>query len=261
MTLTRTSFEFITVETGPPEVGLDRIVLRRPPLNILHVDMIAELNAALAGLRRQPPRVLVLAAQGKAFCAGVSVEDHLPHRVRPMLKAFHDLFRNLRALGSATVAAVQGAALGGGCELACFADLVIASEDASFGQPEIKLGVFPPVAAVHLPRRIGTARTLQLVLSGDILPAQQAERIGLVDRVVPSHELEGVVQAAALRWSEKSAPALVAALVAEESLRVKNRIGERLAERRWAVPAELVDACSKALPPGFALDGGHIVAR
>jgi cyclohexa-1,5-dienecarbonyl-CoA hydratase len=106
------------------------------------------------------------------------------------------------------VAAVQGAALGGGCELACFADVVIAAEGATLGQPEIKLGVFPPVAAVCFPRRIGTARTLQLVLSGAVLEAREAERIGLVDRLVPAGELEAAVAATVAGFTDKSAAAL-----------------------------------------------------
>lgn len=186
-----------------------RLTLRRPPLNILDLGMIAELNSALVALRAQPRlRCLVLASDGKAFCAGVSVEDHLPGRVAAMLPAFHDVFRNLIALGVPVVSAVQGPALGGGCELACFADLVVATETATLGQPEIKLGVFPPVAAVCFPRRIGTARTFQLVASGDLLEAREAERIGLVDRVVPAADLEGVVAAAVTGLRDKSAPAL-----------------------------------------------------
>jgi cyclohexa-1,5-dienecarbonyl-CoA hydratase len=186
-----------------------RLTLCRPPLNVLDVAGIAELNAALLSLRgRKELRALVLAAEGKAFCAGVSVEDHLPGRVGPMLAAFHDVFRGLVALNVPTIAAVQGAALGGGCELACFADLVIAADTATLGQPEIKLGVFPPVAAVCFPRRIGTARTLQLVLSGAVLDAREAERIGLVDRVVPAGELADAVAAAVSGFTDKSAAAL-----------------------------------------------------
>jgi cyclohexa-1,5-dienecarbonyl-CoA hydratase len=98
--------------------------------------------------------------------------------------------------------------LGGGAELAAFCDLVIASERATFGQPEIKVGVFPPIAALHYPARIGLARTLQLLLSGETLTAQAAERIGLVDRVVPAHDLERAVSAAVAALVDKSAAIL-----------------------------------------------------
>ncbi|HUH13686.1 MAG TPA: enoyl-CoA hydratase/isomerase family protein [Longimicrobiales bacterium] len=186
-----------------------RIVLARPPLNVIHLEMARELSRALVGLReRRELRALVLSAEGRAFSAGVSIEDHLPGRAGDMIPAFHDIFRNLRALEVATIAAVQGAALGGGCELACFADFVIASEGATFGVPEVKLASFPPVAAVHFPHRIGAARTLQLVLSGDILSAREAERIGLVDRVVTAEALAEVVDDLAGKLREKSTPAL-----------------------------------------------------
>jgi cyclohexa-1,5-dienecarbonyl-CoA hydratase len=201
-----TGYSFLQVEDDG-EVA--RIVLRRPPLNVLHLEMVREILRALDGLRaNEARRVLVLAAEGKAFSAGVAVEDHLPQRASVMLPAFHEVFRRLRALSLPTVAAVQGAALGGGCELACFADVVIASESASFGLPEVKLASFPPLAAVHFPHRIGLARTLQMVLSGDALPAAEAARIGLVDAVVPAGELADAVQTQVRTLCEKSAPAL-----------------------------------------------------
>jgi cyclohexa-1,5-dienecarbonyl-CoA hydratase len=224
-------FRFLSVRN---DGAVGRIVLRRPPLNVMHVEMIEELNRALRDLRYEPGlRALVLAAQGKCFSAGVAVEDHLPEKVQPMLGAFHDTFRQLRRLACPTIAAVQGPALGGGCELACFADWVIASENATFGQPEIKLGVFPPVAAIHFPHRIGLARTMQLLLSGEILTAHEAERIGLVDRVVAPEKIEEAVEIVVASLREKSGPALRlakrAALAAEglgfeEGLREVERI-------------------------------------
>jgi cyclohexa-1,5-dienecarbonyl-CoA hydratase len=186
-----------------------RVTLARPPLNILTLGAIERLDAAIEEVgRRAGVKVLLLAAEGRAFCAGVAVEDHLGERAEPMLVAFHGVFRALYALECATVAAVQGPALGGGAELATFCDLVIASERAVFGQPEIKVGVFPPIAALHYPVRIGLARTLQLLLSGETLTAQAAERIGLVDRVVPVPDLEPAVSAAIATFADKSAAVL-----------------------------------------------------
>jgi cyclohexa-1,5-dienecarbonyl-CoA hydratase len=191
------------------EGSVARITLARPPLNILTLDAIEALGSALEEVSRRPDiKVLLLAAQGRAFCAGVAVEDHLGDRARPMLAAFHRIFRTLHVLECATVAAVQGPALGGGAELAAFCDLVIASEHARFGQPEIKVGVFPPIAALHYPARIGIARTIQLLLSGEVLPAPVAERIGLVDRVVPAGELEAAVASAVAAFAEKSGAVL-----------------------------------------------------
>lgn len=186
-----------------------RITLDRPPLNIFTTDMLAELNGALEAVAASPAlKVLVLAGAGKAFSAGVAVEDHVGERLKPMLEAFHDVFRRLRRLECVTLAAVRGAALGGGAELATFCDVVIAAEDATLGQPEIKLGVFPPVAAIHYPRRVGLARALGLLLSGEVVGAAEAFRIGLVDRVVPAVALEEAVAAQVERLRALSAPVL-----------------------------------------------------
>ena len=205
-----------TMATTPARhvrVGCDgavaRVVLNRPPLNILDLAMIGELSRALEALAREPAlRALVISAEGKAFCAGVSVQDHLPDRVRPMLAAFHGIFRRLHHFPCPILAVVQGPALGGGCELACFADVVVASEAARFGLPEINLGVFPPVAAAHFPQRIGAARTLRLILGGETLTAREALGIGLVDEEVPPDGLAAAAESTVARWREKSAPAL-----------------------------------------------------
>jgi cyclohexa-1,5-dienecarbonyl-CoA hydratase len=186
-----------------------RLTLARPPLNILTIDMMQEIGTVLDdALERASLKVFLIEGEGKAFCAGVDIADHAGERVKPMLEAFHGIFRRLRRLLCATVAAVRGAALGGGAELATFCDVVVASEDATFGQPEIKVGVFPPLAAAHYPRRIGIARTLGLLLSGEVLPAEEAQRIGLVDRVVPSERLAEAVEAQVARFRAHSAPVL-----------------------------------------------------
>lgn len=198
---------------GPVRFALDggvaRITLARPPLNILTIAMMEAINEALEEVARQPTlKALVLAAEGKAFSAGVAIEDHMGDRVKPMLHAFHQIFRHLHALDCPSVAVVQGPALGGGAELATFCDLVIASATATLGQPEIKVGVFPPIAALHYPTRVGAARALQLLLSGQVVPARDAERIGLVDRVVPPGELDAAVTAALGAFTDKSAVVL-----------------------------------------------------
>lgn len=186
-----------------------RISLARPPLNILTMGMLEDLTAALEQAARRPAlKALLLAAEGKAFSAGVAVEDHLGERARPMLDAFHRVFRLLWELDCPTVAAVQGAALGGGAELATFCDVVVASETAAFGQPEIKVGVFPPIAVLHYPTRIGLSRTLRLLLSGEVIGAAEAERIGLVDRVVPADRLGEAVEAELDRFRALSAVVL-----------------------------------------------------
>jgi cyclohexa-1,5-dienecarbonyl-CoA hydratase len=195
-------------------IGIDsdgvvaRVALNRPPLNILDIAMLRELNDGLRRLRAEPLRALVLAGEGKAFSAGVAVEDHLPEKAEEMIAVFHETFRLLRSISCPVISAVQGPALGGGCELACFADIVIAAESARFGQPEIRLGVFAPIAALHFPRRIGLSRTLDLLLTGRVIPAAEAERIGLVDRVVAAEVLPGAVEDTVQTFRDLSGPAL-----------------------------------------------------
>lgn len=186
-----------------------RLTLARPPLNVLTISMMEDLNAALDEAAARPAiKAVLLEAEGKAFSAGVDVEDHMGDRVKPMLEAFHGIFRRLHALDCVTVAAVQGAALGGGAELATFCDLVVASESATIGQPEIKVGVFPPIAALHYPVRVGAQRALQLLLSGQVIGAAEALRIGLVDRVAPPDKLAETVETEIARFTAQSAAVL-----------------------------------------------------
>jgi len=167
--------------------GVARVTLNRPPLNILDIAMIGELQRALAQVQSQDDvKVLVIGHQGKAFSAGVAIEDHTPEKVPEMLEKFHGVFRLLHSLTVPSLALVDGMALGGGCELAVFCDMVIASDRATFGQPEIKVGVFPPVAAVLFPHLIGRNRALELLLTGKIVGAVEAKAIGLINQVFPA---------------------------------------------------------------------------
>jgi len=171
--------------------------------------MMEEVAAALTWAAGLPGlKALLFAAEGKAFSAGVDIEDHLGERVKPMLEAFHRIFRLLHDLDCPTVAAVQGAALGGGAELATFCDLVIASEAATLGQPEIKVGVFAPIAVLHYPLRVGPHRAVQLLLSGRVVGASEALQIGLVDRVVPAETLAEAMEAELGRFTAQSAAVL-----------------------------------------------------
>lgn len=169
------------------EDGVGRIRLDRPPLNVLDLAMMAQLSAAVRRLGADPKvRVVAIAGEGKAFCAGVDVADHSADRVGAMIERFHGAIRDVIALEQPVVALVHGAALGGGCELALACDIVVARDDATLGQPEVKLGVFPPVAAALLPHLVGRQRALELVLSGRTLRAEAARAMGLVSDVVAS---------------------------------------------------------------------------
>jgi cyclohexa-1,5-dienecarbonyl-CoA hydratase len=184
------------------------ITLNRPPLNILDIPTIACLGETIAELAADPSLVLIVlrGAGDRAFSAGVAVQDHTPDKVGPMLDSLHGTIRRLRDLDAVTVAAVQGHCLGGGMELALSCDLVIATEDARFAQPEIELGCYPPVASALLPARIGAGLTLDLALTGRTLTCEEAERLGLVTRRVSSGTLDEAVREFAAQIAAKSAP-------------------------------------------------------
>jgi cyclohexa-1,5-dienecarbonyl-CoA hydratase len=174
------------------EIGADTatITLDRPPLNILTLTMIRELAAALEVVAGQPRlKAVALAASGKAFSAGVDVADHADDRVEPMIREFGELVARLRELPVPTIAVVQGRALGGGLEMAVACDLVLAAASTQLGQPEIKVGVFPPVAAALFPGLIGYQQAARLIFTGETIGAEEALRLGLVTWVVPDVEL------------------------------------------------------------------------
>ena len=165
------------------------ITLNRPPLNVLDVPMMESLDAALDRVLPESDFVVFQGAGPKGFSAGAEVGDHVPERVEKMLTAFHAVFRRLAVANCVTVAAVHGYCLGGGMELASFCDFVLATESAQFGQPEIKLGCYPPVAMVILSPLIGVRAATYLILTGQQISAAEARRFGLVTRVVPDQEL------------------------------------------------------------------------
>ena len=167
------------------------VTLDRAPLNVLDLPMIGELADALAELaiRRDAKVVVLRSAIAGTFSAGVDVAVHAPDKAGAMLEAFHGVFRILEDLPQLTIAAVDGRCLGGGCELAVFCDVVLATRRSAFALPEIDVGCFPPVAAVILPRLVGRA-AFEMILTGAAVDAAEAARIGLITRVVPDLDAE-----------------------------------------------------------------------
>jgi len=215
--------EFLRLER--PGDGVARLVLNRPPLNVLHIPMLQELDEVLTDLAADPElKLLVMTGEGKAFCVGVDVADHTADRVELMIEAFHGVIRKLLLLEVPVVAAVNGAALGGGCELLLACDLVIASEKAKLGQPEIRLGVFPPVAAALMPRLIGRQRALDLVLTGRVIGAAEAREMGLVGSVVPVEGFDEAIAEYVGSLSSLSRPVLRL---------TKRTVVEGMAESLW----------------------------
>jgi cyclohexa-1,5-dienecarbonyl-CoA hydratase len=192
------------------EERVARITLNRPPLNIFNIAMMREIGAALAEISQERLVAIVFDAdkECRAFSAGVAVEEHAPETVFQMLDSFHAVFRALDLQARPTIALVDGAALGGGCELITACDIVIASERARFGQPEVKLGVFPPVAAVLLPRVIGEKRARELILTGEIIDAKEALSLGLCNHVVPIAHMEQKLTEVLSKLKELSAASL-----------------------------------------------------
>ncbi|HEY7547740.1 MAG TPA: enoyl-CoA hydratase-related protein, partial [Blastocatellia bacterium] len=133
---------------------------------------------------------------------------HRPDTVFQMLDSFHSIFRALNIVSKPVIALVQGGALGGGCELVAFADIVVAGQSARFGQPEIKIGAFPPIAAIILPRVIGDKKARELILTGELMSAVTANRLGLVNYVVEDDKVEAKGEEVLNALKQMSAPAL-----------------------------------------------------
>jgi cyclohexa-1,5-dienecarbonyl-CoA hydratase len=169
---------------------IGRITFNIPPLNVLNIEMMKEINQALTDFQKKSLKVLIINSNGKAFSAGVDVSDHTKEKVNEMIHVFHEIFTNLRKIKAPTIALVNGAALGGGCEVATFCDIVIASEKSKFGQPEIKVGVLPPVAAAIFPKLMWSKKALELIMTGVTISANEAKDLGLVNHILPVENFE-----------------------------------------------------------------------
>jgi enoyl-CoA hydratase/carnithine racemase len=193
------AFQLITLEK---KEGVGRLTLNRPSTNVMNYEMLVEMNAALEDMAKDNSvRVVLIRGTGtRAFSAGVEVKDHLGARMPLTINEFGKVFRNLRKLGKPSIAVVNGVALGGGCELVAGCDMAIASDKALFGQPEIKLGGLAPIAAVFFPRLMGEKKAFELILLGDNFSAADAERFGLVNKVVPDADLDTTAETTAKKF-------------------------------------------------------------
>jgi len=181
------AFKYIQTEFKD---GVATLTLNRTPLNVLNIEMMEEINTYFESLLKEKTlKLLVIQAAGKAFSAGVDVGEHLGDLVYKMIEVFHKMFRLMDVLKVPSISVVNGSALGGGCELAVYCDMVMATEKAKFGQPEIQVGVFPPIAALAFPRMMGRKKALELILSGDVISAQEALALGMINKIVPEASL------------------------------------------------------------------------
>jgi cyclohexa-1,5-dienecarbonyl-CoA hydratase len=186
-----------------------RIQLINPPLNVIDLQMARQLSHALSEVESRPEiSIVVFEGDSRAFSAGVDIKEHLPEQIQEMLTSFHALIRAVVASHKITIAAVQGACLGGGAELAAVCDLAYTARNATWGFPEIKLGCYPPVAAVALPALVGQKRAEELIFTARQISGDEAVAIGLANRAARADELESVLQDTLAQLREMSPAAL-----------------------------------------------------
>jgi cyclohexa-1,5-dienecarbonyl-CoA hydratase len=188
------------------------LTLDRPEHNLLNERMLAEIATGISSVsERGEIKLIVLDSAAKAFCGGIELGEYTQRRVFQLLDAFHGAFSAMLDTSKPVLVVVNGPAFGGGAELAALGDLVIATPRARFAQPEIKLGVFPPLAAAILPYIVGPKLALELVLTGETMSAERARDLGLVNWVVPVDELQNKVDDVIAKVTAQSGPVLTMA--------------------------------------------------
>lgn len=170
--------------------GVARITLNRPKFNMMNIEMMNELNGLFEDLLKDDDlKCVTIDAEGKHFCTGVEVADHKPDQVDDMIATFNRIFELSNQLEVPIIAVVQGFCLGGGMELAIACDVIAAGRSAQFGQPEIKVGFFPPYAAMRLPQLIGPAKAIEICTSGKFYSAAEVQILGMIAHVFEDEQL------------------------------------------------------------------------
>lgn len=194
------------------EGSVARMTLNRPEHNLLNEGMLRELadGIGFAG-DNSDVKLILLESACKVFCGGIDIGEYTSTRVFQMLDAFHGAFSAMLEVGKPVICVVNGPAIGGGAELAAFGDLVVGTPKARFAQPEISIGVFPPLASTILPFLVGPKKALEIVLTGEAITAERALELGLVNRLVPEANLQQSVTELTERISAHSGPVLTMA--------------------------------------------------
>src|SRR5256885_1013712 len=192
------------------EAPIARITLASPPQNIITIPMMEELATALQEAENRTDISAVVFSGNPNFSAGVDVAAHAPESVHDMLTKFNAVIRAIVNSKKVTIATVRGNCLGGGAELAMVCDMVFTARDARWAFPEIKLGCFPPVAAVGLAALVGQKRAAELVLTGRQISGAEALAIGLANAAVNDSDLEAAMKEAVERLSQLSPASLAA---------------------------------------------------
>lgn len=199
-------FKCIKLDTSG---GIARVALARPKHNVLNIETMKELIGALETLKAdQELKGVVISGEGPNFCAGVEVADHKPGQVDAMIATFNRMLELIEGQEVPTIAAVHGACLGGGMEAAIACDIVVAGRSAVFGQPEIKLGFFPPYAAIRLPHLVGPAKTIEICTTGKRYLAQEAKEMGFITHCVDDSRLAEATEAL-LKEIQYSSPLII----------------------------------------------------
>src|ERR1700751_1271421 len=202
-------YEFVKVRL---DGGVARMTLSRPEHNLLNKAMLRELAEGIEHVgSREDIKIILLDSACKVFCGGIEVGEYTSQRVFQMLDAFHSAFAGILETAKPVVCVVNGPAIGGGAELAAFGDMVIATPKARFAQPEISIGVFPPLASTILPYLVGPKVALELVLLGEPVTAERALDLGIVNRLVPEAQLDATVNDLCARIAGHSGPVLTMA--------------------------------------------------
>ncbi len=189
-----------------------RMTLDHPEHNLLNESMLRELAAGIELVgEEEAVKLVVLDSACKVFCGGIDIGEYTAERVFQMLDAFHAAFNSMLEVSKPVLVIVDGPAIGGGAELAAFGDLVIATPKARFAQPEITIGVFPPLASTILPHIVGPKLALELVLTGQAISAERAKDLGLVNLLVPEDQLEKAVNEWITQITSQSGPVLAMA--------------------------------------------------
>lgn len=172
-----------------------KITLSKPPLNILDIEDLQEIGRVFEELRGESSiRAITIESDQKVFSAGVNISDHSKDSIKKMLESFHSVFFKMLDLQIPTISLVKAGCIGGGCEFALFSDFVLASEDACFSQPEIKLGCFPPISLAYFSYITGYKKALEIILTGNKLSAREALSCNLVNQVYTSEEFDSKAQ-------------------------------------------------------------------
>lgn len=202
-------FDRITLQLAPPMAHLS---LAHPPVNVIDLQMMAEMASAISEIESVPAiSMIVISGAGKCFSTGVDVAAHTLNQIDAMLQKFHAVIRAVLNSRKITLAVVHGNCLGGAAELAMVCDIVITTDSATWGFPEIKLGCFPPVAAAALSALVGQKRAADLILTGRSIPGSEAAEVGLATLAVPDDQLSSAVQEKLMTLAALSPSALAIA--------------------------------------------------